>query len=590
MAIWDLFQQNGTTSASTSHTKKKKAARGTPLTRILWSLLVTAIFAGLYFYFALPALNVHNPEFYWFLFWICIVFSAVMIFLSGFRGSATEYVRYTKRTLKVPFWIIVALAAVCLIGAASGWVVFRAADYSDLLKTETGDFSAEVAEISWDQIPLLDEDSANNLANRKLGELSELVSQFTVSPSSAQINYNNAPVRVTYLNYGGIFKWWNNRQNGIPAYLLIDMRTQQVDVVRLDEGIKYSPSEYLNRDLMRKLRFSYPTLMFGDVNFEIDDDGTPYWVASVVKKTIGLFGGEDVQGAVLLNAQTGESQYCDIEDVPTWVDRVYPASLVISQYNYYGKYHNGFWNSLFSQTNCTVTTDGYNYIALDDDVWVYTGITSVTGDRGNIGFILVNQRTKEAKYYACPGAEEHSARSSAEGAVQQFSYQATFPLLLNISEQPTYFMALKDEAGLVKMYAMVNVQQYQLVATGSSVSECQQNYHKLLVESGIVDAEDLGQTEDEPEQTPQTASVSGTITDIRSASIDGNTIFYLQLDGSDVYYTVSAKDYPIAAILNTGDQLTISYLPGDGPLLEVKTLERNSAPAAEDTPAEETPA
>ena len=188
-----------------------------------------------------------------------------------------------------------------------------------------------------------------------------------------------------------------------------------------------------------------------------DEDGTPYWVCAKKEKTIGLFGGTDNHGAVLVNAITGESEY--LTEPPEWVDHVYSAELIIEQYDYYGQYHNGFWNSIFGQRDVTVTTDGYNYLAEGDDVYLYTGVTSVGGDESNIGFLLSNQRTKETKYYPCAGATEYSAMDSAEGQVQNLRYTATFPLLLNVAEQPTYFMALKDASELVKMYAMVNVNQ-----------------------------------------------------------------------------------------------------------------------------------
>lgn len=551
----------------------QKKPVGTPVIRVIISLLVTVIFGAVYFFVELPALNIHNTGFYWFIILLCLVFTVCMIIMGGYRSNgAGDYIRHVRKTLPIPFAIIVIIILITVIGTAAGWALFRAKDYSKLLTVGEGDFTSEVSEIKWNQIPMLDEDSSNNLANRKLGELSDLVSQFTVSDSSAQINYQGNPVRVNYLNYGGFFKWWNNFRKGIPAYMTIDMRTQEVNVVRLEEGIRYSPSEYLLRDLDRHLRFSYPTLMYGDVNFEIDDEGTPYWVASVIDKKIGLFDGTDVIGAVLVNAVNGESHYYEVADVPTWVDRVYSASLLIDQYNYYGKYNNGYWNFWFGQTGCTTTTQGYNYIAQDDDVWMYTGITSVTGDRGNIGFILVNQRTKEARYYSCAGAEEYSAMSSAQGAVQQYNYQATFPLLLNISDQPTYFMALKDSAGLVKMYAMVNVQQYQIVATGYTLEECQENYYDQLLSNHLI-AEPEPEITDEPEPEPETKTASGVIADIRSANIDGNTIFYFKLEGEEVYYTISAKAYPIAAIVNVGDEITVTYVPQDAVLLEAKTLE-----------------
>ena len=535
--------------------------------RFIISLIITLVFAALYFYMALPALNVHSGELYSYLFLILLVFCLCMCPIR--RTGPRTFVTYVRKRLVVPFWIAVVMIAVIIIGSISGWVLFRSKSYARLLPVETGDFAAEVEQISFDQIPMLDSASANVLANRKLGELADLVSQFEVDSSSVQINYKDRPVRVTYLNYGDFFKWINNRAEGIPAYLVTDMVTQEVTVVRLKEGMRYSPSELFNRKLQRHLRFRYPTTMFNDITFEIDEDGHPWWLASFCTKTIGLFGGEDTIGAVLVDAVTGESSYYDVADIPTWCDRVYKAELIIDQYDYYGRYHNGYWNSLFGQRDVTVTTDGYNYIAQGDDVWLYTGITSVGSDEGNIGFILVNQRTKEARYYSCAGAEEYSAMSSAEGAVQQYSYNATFPLLLNIGGQPTYFMALKDYSSLVKQYAMVNVQQYQIVATGSTVAACEKNYLALLSENGVraeVSEDVAGATAYE--------TVTGVIREIRSATIDGNTAYFLRLEDSDVYYRISAKDAILAVILSEGDKVRIEFVPDSGEILTAVSVER----------------
>ena len=530
------------------------------------SLAVTLVFGFFYFYFKLPAINIHSGDFYVFIILLCAVYCVCVLLLEGFRAEGVKgYVAQARKKAAVPFYIVCLCIVVAVAGSLIGWKLFRARDYAQLLPIENGDFAADVAEISFDQIPMLDSASANVLANRKLGELSELVSQFEVYSDSFQINYQNRPVRVTYLNYGDFFKWWNNQKAGIPAYMVIDMVTQEVTVQRLEEGIKYSPSEYFFRDIDRYLRFKYPTKMFTDVNFEVNEEGEPYWVATVVTKKVGLFGGEDAIGAVLVNAVTGESTYYDVADVPQWVDRVYTAELILQQYNYYGLYQGGFWNSLFGQSGCTEATSYYNYIAQDDDVWLYTGITSVTGDRGNIGFILVNQRTKEARYYPCAGAEESSAMASAMGAVQQYEYQATSPLLLNIGGQPTYFMALKDASQLVKMYAMVNVQQYNVVATGTSVSSCIESYEQLLAENGI---------SIEGGTAPATSEVSGVVEDIRSSVINGNSVYYIKLEGGDVYYTVSAADSPVAAILNVGDRVALNA-PEDaaGPLVSASGLE-----------------
>ena len=531
---------------------------------LLIALLVTLVFGFVYFYFSLPAINIHSSDLYVFIILLCAVFGACELLLTGAQASSVrEWVGTARKRAAVPFYVVCLALAVAIVGTVIGWRVFRARDYASLLPIENGDFASEVSEISFDQIPMLDSASANVLATRRLGELADLVSQFEVNSESYQINYHDRPVRVTYLNYGDFFKWWNNQRDGIPAYIVIDMVTQEVTVERLEEGIRYSPSEYFFRDIDRYLRFKYPTKMFSDVNFEVNEEGEPYWVATVVTKRVGLFGGEDAIGAVLVNAVTGESEYLDIEDVPTWVDRVFTAELILEQYNYYGLYNGGFWNSLFGQSGCTETTAHYNYIAQDDDVWMYTGITSVTGDRGNIGFILVNQRTKEARYYPCAGADEASAMSSAEGAVQQYSYVATAPLLLNTGGQPTYFMALKDASQLVKMYAMVNVQQYDAVATGSTVEECVENYIDLLAGRGI--------SADVP--VSNTESVSGRVAELRSAVIDGNTLFYISLENSDGWYTISAADCPEAAVLSPGDRVTVTFTPAEGALTPLSTLE-----------------
>lgn len=535
--------------------------------RLALKLTVTLLFAAVYFYFELPAINLQDPGLYSFLLITILVYLVLSLLTGGisFRENPREGLRYLKKHCLIPL----GLAAALLVTALVGWVIsvplFRAKDFAQLLNPEHSDFTDDVSEISYDQIPMLDSNSAQMLGNRKLGELSDMVSQFEISSAYAQINYQDRPVRVTYLHYGDFFKWLNNRQNGLPAYLMVDMVTQEASVVRLEDGMHFSPSELFFRNLNRHLRLQYPTFLFDDVNFEIDEDGNPWWVASVLTKRIGMFGGVDVKGAVLCDAITGACTYYSLEAVPTWVDRVATADLIVQQYNYHGLYQGGFWNSIFGQKNVTNTTEGYNYIAMDDDVWVYTGVTSVTGDESNVGFILVNQRTKESKYYAIPGAEEYSAMSSAAGVVQDLKYKATFPLLLNISGEPTYFMALKDSSELVKMYAMVNVRQYQIVATGQTVAECQTNYEKQLNTYGVVEEEKV---------EILTATASGEITDIRTAVIDGNTVLFIQLDEKVTYYRIAAADCEEAILFDVGDVVNISFERANGTIVRAITVER----------------
>lgn len=547
--------------------KKPRKAIGSPLGRTVLNLAVTLLVAAIYYYVELPALNLHSGSLYVFVILLCAVYCGMAILTSGFQGNGAKgYFGFVKKQCKIPFFLALAMILTAVIGSVIGWKLIRAADYRELLAVETGDFASEVEEISFDQIPMLDRDSASKLGNRKLGELADMVSQFEVDDDYTQINYKDRPVRVTALRYGDWIKWFNNRQSGLPAYLIIDMVTQNVEVVRLEQGIRYTTAEHFSHNLQRHLRFHYPTYIFDAPAFEIDEDGNPYWVCPRLTNTIGLFGGTDVLGAVLVNAVTGETEYYKVGEIPNWVDHVYNADLIISQYDNHGRYIHGFINSLFGQRDVTVTTDGYNYIALNDDVYMYTGITSVVSDESNIGFILSNQRTKETRFYSVAGAEEYSAMDSARGQVQQMNYTATFPLLLNIADQPSYFMALKDAAGLVKMYAMVNVSQYQIVATGSSVADCESSYRLMLARNGLISDSD---TDVKPTGQGQ---VTGTIAEIRSAVVEGNTWYYLRLQDGSVYYAISAADDKNAVILSVGDQVTVTFAEGEDRILSAYSV------------------
>ena len=410
------------------------------------AVIILVLLAGIYYYVTIPAINIHSSGFWTFLLAVMVL---ILVMYAVRRVRSVQEAKNNK-VLKIGTGLVLLVLVVYGAGTLLSSPVVNAKKYQKLLEPETGNFTEDIEQISYDQIPLLDKDSAELLGNLKMGSMVDMVSQFEVSNLYSQINYQGRPVRVTPLEYASFIKWFTNQKDGIPAYIMIDMATQDTELVKLKEGIKYSEAEYLNRNIYRHLRFQYPTYIFDQLSFEINEDGVPYWICPVKKYTIGLFGGQTIGRVVLCNAVTGECQDVAVEDCPTWVDRVYPADLLVELYNYHGTLINGFINSVLGQKGCLKTTEGYNYLALNDDVWVYTGVTSVSGDRSNVGFVLMNQRTKETKYYEVSGAEEYSAMGSAEGQVQNLGYKATFPLLLNIANEPTYFIALKDEAGLVK--------------------------------------------------------------------------------------------------------------------------------------------
>ena len=522
----------------------------------------------------LPPLNPTSPDF-----WIFVLLSiGVFVVLLGLgemtRAEKTETtvtigggkvhmpglpalpkVKY----LKILLFIMGGIAVLMLLASLFGSELFHASRYKQLLTKTDGNFSDDVAELKDEQIPVVDRDTASQLGRRKLGEMSDLVSQFEIAENYTQINLSNRPVRVTPLVYGDIFKWFNNQQAGIPAYIQVDMVTQETTLVRLEQGMKYAPCEFLLRDLQRHLRFHYPTKIFDTFSFEVDENGTPYWVAPTVRYRIGLWNGRDIEGAVLVNAVTGDHRFYSVEDIPTWVDQVYSANLILEQLNWNGKYQSGFWNSYFGQKGVLRTTEGYNYIAVNDDVYLYTGMTSVVSDQSNVGFVLVNMRTKGTKFYSISGAEEISAMSSAQGQVQDQGYRATFPLLLNVADRPTYFMALKDNAGLVKMFAFVDVKRYNLVGLGATVDEARTDYIAVLSKEEGIDTGNSEQT--------------GVISEIYNAVVGGNTKYYLKLENDDTVYMADIKIWAELPFLKAGDAVILTTTGKMAPF-EVTSIKR----------------
>ena len=548
--------------------------KGSNLKRVIISIILTLIIGAVAYYVMLPALNFKAIELY-------IYIGMLIVAYIGIYGIASkayfrpEYMEYAKNKVKIPIALVLVLVVVVGVGYLVGAEFFRAKDYAELIDVKEGNFAEEVEEIDFSAVPRLDKDSSNMIATRALGELSDYVSQFVVNQYySTQINYKGTPVRVQSLDYGDVFKWLKNTKEGIPAYIIVDMTTQKAETIRLEEGMKYSPAEHFNEYLIRHVRFKYPSLILGEPSFEIDETGRPFWIIPVLDKTIGLFGGTDVIGAVIVDSINGDTTLVSTAldkntKLPTdkfvtdkefqWLDQVYSASIVNQQYNFYGKYNNGFWNSIIGQENVKVTSSGYNYLALNDDVYMYTGVTSISSDQSIIGFVLINQRTKEAVYYQQAGALEETARTSAQGKVQEKGYIATFPILLNVSGEPTYFMALKDSSQLVKMYAMVNVEQSTIVGVGSSLAECTENYAAELQKNGVnvdVDVDSMG--EEDEDNTPQveTVDVTGKVEEIRNIITGGETYFYIKLQDNATYYKVAVKNAEKIVILNVGDSIT----------------------------------
>ncbi len=518
------------------------------------ALLITILFFLIAEFFTLLPINLRSPDFVFFLSFCLIIFIGLRSLLNASFDKVSRY----------GLGVVVVFIAYVFIGQFISSPIFHASSYQQQLDVDKkADFYKDNEKVNYQSIPVVDKDSAERLGDRKMGEIVDYVSQFEVDDEYGQINFNDKPYRVTTISYSDLIKWFTNQGEGLPAYIRVDMVTQESEVVRLKEGMKYSHSDLFFRNINRHIRMHYPTMMFENPSFEINDEGDPYWIAPVYNYKIGLFGGKDITGAILVNAIDGSSQYYDIQDVPTWVDRVYPSDLLLTQLENWGKYTNGYFNTIFSQKGVLKPTDGYNYIALNDDVYIYTGLTSVSSDASNVGFALINMRTKESKYYAISGAEEFSAMSSAEGKVQNLNYKATFPILINAGGQPTYFMSLKDSAGLVKKYAFVSVENYQLVSTGDSVAEAEKEYYKLLGDNGKVKVDF------------ESKNITAKITSIQEAVVNGNSHYYFRLEGQEKVFIAPISLNSQLPLLKAGDSVTIEYVEDESASETVSSLKVN---------------
>lgn len=526
------------------------------------NILITLLIAAAAYYLTLPAINLNNIGFYIFVFFIIIVY----ICIDAISSKDVQIIKKNKSYNldihgKFPYVMIgigVCIIAIILVNFICS-PVFNASSYQKRIEVdETGNFTEEIEEVNFNQLPLIDRDSSEVLGDRVMGQMSELVSQYNVSNLYTQINYNDEIARVTPLDYADFIKWITNRKNGIVGYITVNSVNGEAKLIKLEKGMKYSSSAFFNDNLERKLRFSYPTENFGKISFEIDNEGNPYYIIPTIKYTaVGLKA--KVTGVIIFDPITGESKKYKNEDIPTWVDIAYSANLIIEQIDDWGIYKNGFLNSIFGQKNSVVTTNGYNYLAMNDDVYLYTGITSVVSDESNLGFILTNMRTGKTKYYSVPGAEEFSAMSSAEGQVQDMGYKSTFPLLINLNGKATYLVSLKDSSGLVKMYGFVDVKDYQkVVVTDSS--------------KGIIAAKDNYLNSIKKDISDEELTIQNVIVkNIETAIIDGNTYYYIETEKNNLY-KLSIQLSDNLPFLKVGDTIKIGYYETNDNVIEVKRI------------------
>ncbi len=511
---------------------------------LIFYYILAILLAFLVYYVALPPIHYASVGFWGYLTFILALGFFPFVFKITNKYNANLQTTIPSLTVKPIASIIAIPIAIIILGNIFSSSIFSATKYSSVITVKEAFFEEDMPETdSVTNIALMDTDSARIVGERTLGELSNVVSQYEVSDIYNQINYKKAPKKVASLEYAGFFKWLGNKDKGIPGYVSVDpVSVNSASYIEFKTPIYYTESAYFSKDLMRKLRFSYPTKILGEPHFELDDSDNPYYIVACYKPNVFMFGAKDVNEVIIFNPCDGSSQIYKIGEVPTWVDIVYDGELASEKYNWQGMYSGGWFNSVIGQKGCKQTTDDFGYIVLEDDVWYFTGVTSVNNDESNIGFIITNARTGEYKYYPVIGAEEYSAMGAAEGEVQEKGYKASFPALINVSGEATYIMVLKDANGLVKLYALVNVKSYGIVATGTTQQKAMETYKNLLVENGVVSGETVTNTDE----------ITITVHDVWEV----NGVVYIRSTDKKVYKTEFKED--LLLIFN-GDTLKITY-------------------------------
>lgn len=505
-----------------------------PIKALITSLILVGLVAFGIDFVSLPAYNLHDQGFIILLIAYLGLFGFLMAVLTQSFSSFT----------KIPFTLAAFLFVAMIVLNVLGSEPLNASKFRDQIQiVETNDFNDTFSKVQLSQIPLVDWESAQRLGDKKIGNIQGLGSQFNINSDYTLLSVGPQIYRVSPLEYQDFIKWFQNRNEGIPGYIKVNVTdANDVSLVQLDKGITYSPSAFFFQDLLRHVRFTYRTEILQDFSFEIDDEGNPYYVISVVEPEIGWFSGYDTSSVIVVDAISGAMVKYTIEDMPRWIDRAQPANIAWAQIDNWGYYVNGFINTILGQKDMIQTTDGYNYVNIDNQTYMFSGMTSVGADRSIVGFALINLRTKEASYFKIGGADEVSAMSSAAGQVQDLGYTATFPVLLNIQSIPTYFMSLKDAEGLIKQYAMVNVTDYSLVAVGDNVAQTLKIYTDTLISKGLIEV----QVSDSP-------WIEATLLDVRIVEENGTTHYYVRFSDDSAIYEVEGSTFLELIFSNPND-------------------------------------
>ena len=519
-----------------------------------WSLLPMVLIIGLFIsYLTLPVINYGFLGLPFLL--IVLTLLVILLFLEvQVAGKSKQIKVLSKPNIGLLIFLVSLIAYATLVPLVTSVKIFYFQQYRDLIgNVKDGQkITNHIAPISINEIRVVDEELAHLLGEKILGSQPALGSQVELGDFCIQ-KVNNKLYWVAPLLHSGFFKWMNNTQ-GTSGYVMVSATNERdVKLVQNVDGkavkIKYQPAAFFQSDIPRHVYLNgYASMGLEDFSFEIDDKGNPFWIITKYAKKVG-FSGNDAVGVLVVNAQSGAIQSYGLNTIPAWVDRVQPIAFIEEQLNDWGEYVHGYWN--FSNSDKLQITEGLTLVyGKNNKSYWYTGLTSVGKDESAVGFVLVDTRTKETTFYKQGGATEFAAQSSAQGKVQEKGYSASMPIPYNINGIPTYVMTLKDNGGLVKMFAMVAISDYTIVGVGNTMRETLMSYKNVY---------NMADNKINPSSQSNKKTVISVISRIQNDVKSGNSFYYFTLKNYPNIFVGSSQLSSQLPISMVGDSVKVSF-------------------------------
>ena len=501
-------------------------------------------------------LPVFNYGFTGFAFILLMLVVLALLFSAGWAvsGSNNQLKLVSKPSKILVYAFLVVLSYCTVLPFVTSLKMFRSESYQKLVGTvKNGQkITNHIAPIAIDKIRVVDEELAHLLGEKILGSQPALGSQVELGDFCIQ-KVNNNLYWVAPLLHSGFFKWLNN-QEGTAGYVMVSATNERdVKLVQNVAGkaikIKYQQGAYFQSDIHRHVYFNgNTTIGLTDFSFEIDDVGNPFWIVTKYDKKIG-FSGKEATGTLVVDAQSGAITEYSIANTPKWVDRIQPLAFIEDQLNDWGEYVHGYWN--FSNADKLQITEGLTLVyGKNNKSYWYTGLTSVGKDESAVGFVLVDTRTKETTFYKQGGATEFAAQSSAQGKVQEKGYRASLPIPYNINNIPTYVMTLKDDGGLVKMFAMVAISDYTIVGVGNTMRETLTSFKNVY---------NMADNKINPNGSSTQKSIQSVVTRIQNDVKNGNSFYYFKVKDYPNIFVGSSQISNQLPVTMVGDSVMISF-------------------------------